>query len=315
MTTKLRSRSERTDSVRHFNRFYTKQIGVLQESLLNSGYSLSEVRVLYELAHSKQPTAKELGRDLGLDAGYLSRILTNFEEQKLLERKASESDGRQILIRLTKRGQSEVAKLEAGSREQIDVMLKDISESDQKKLLDAMKTIESILGDATKPATPYILRTHQIGDMGWVVHRHGILYGQEYGWNSEFEALVAEIVSKFIRNFDADRERCWIAEKDSEIIGSVFLVKQSSTVAKLRLLLVEPSARGLGVGNRLVAECINYARLVGYKKITLWTNDILHGARRIYERAGFHLVDEEEHHSFGHDLVAQTWELDLQSPS
>ena len=315
MTLKLRNRSERTDSVRHFNRFYTKQIGVLQESLLNSGYSLSEVRVLYELAHSKQPTAKELGRDLGLDAGYLSRILANFEKQKLLERKSSESDGRQILIRLTKRGQSEVAKLESDSRDQIDVMLKDISQNDQKKLLDAMKTIESILGDVAKPVEPYILRTHQLGDMGWIVHRHGILYGQEYGWNSEFEALVAKIVAKFITNFDADRERCWIAEKDSEIIGSVFLVKQSRTVAKLRLLLVEPSARGLGVGNRLVSECINYARLVGYKKITLWTNDILHGARRIYERAGFHLVDEEKHHSFGHDLVAQTWELDLQPRS
>ncbi len=314
MTTKLRDNSARTDSVRHFNRFYTKQIGVLQESLLNSGYSLSEVRVLYELAHRKQPTARELGRDLGLDAGYLSRILANFEEQKFLERKASESDGRQILIRLTKRGQSEVAKLESCSRDQINLMLKNISEPDQKRMLDAMKTIESILDDSVSPAAPYILRMHQLGDMGWVVHRHGALYGQEYGWNSEFEALVAEIVAKFLRNFDADRERCWIAEKDSEIIGSVFLVKQSRTVAKLRLLLVEPSARGLGVGNRLVAECINYARLVGYKKITLWTNDILHGARRIYERAGFHLIDEEKHHSFGHDLVAQTWELDLQSP-
>lgn len=315
MTIKLRDRSARTDSVRHFNRFYTKQIGVLQESLLNSGYSLSEVRVLYELAHRKQPTAKELGRDLGLDAGYLSRILANFEAQKFLERKSSEVDGRQILIRLTKRGQAEVAKLESCSRDQIDLMLKDISESDQKRLLDAMRTIESILDPSGKPAAPYVLRTHQPGDMGWVVHRHGALYGQEYGWNSEFEALVAEIVAKFLRDFDPDRERCWIAEKDSEIIGSVFLVKHSRTVAKLRLLLVEPSARGLGVGNRLVEECINYARLVGYKKITLWTNDILHGARRIYERAGFHLIDEEKHHSFGHDLVAQTWELDLQSSS
>lgn len=315
MTTKLRDHSARTDSVRHFNRFYTKQIGVLQESLLNSGYSLSEVRVLYELAHRQQPTAKDLGRDLGLDAGYLSRILANFEQHKYLERKSSESDGRQTLIRLTKLGQAEVAKLESSSRHQIDLMLKRISEPDQKRLLDAMKTIESILDHSSAPAVPYILRTHQPGDMGWVVHRHGALYGQEYGWNSEFEALVAEIVAKFLRNFDAERERCWIAEKDSEIIGSVFLVKQSRTVAKLRLLLVEPSARGLGVGNRLVAECINFARLVGYKKITLWTNDILHGARRIYERAGFHLVDEEKHHSFGHDLVAQTWELDLQSPS
>ncbi|MBS1952649.1 MAG: MarR family transcriptional regulator [Cyanobacteria bacterium SZAS-4] len=315
MTINLRDRSARTDSVRHFNRFYTKQIGVLQESLLNSGYSLSEVRVLYELAHRTQPTAKELGRDLGLDAGYLSRILANFEEQKFLERKASESDGRQILIRLTKRGQSEVARLESCSRDQIDQMLKNISESEQKRLLNAMKTIESVLDVSSNQASPYILRTHQPGDMGWVVHRHGALYGQEYGWNSEFEALVAEIVAKFLRNFDADRERCWIAEKNSEIIGSVFLVKQSRAVAKLRLLLVEPSARGLGVGNRLVEECINFARLVGYKKITLWTNDILHRARRIYERAGFHLIDEEKHHSFGHDLVAQTWELDLQSPS
>jgi len=315
MTTKFRSNAERIDSVRHFNRFYTKQIGVLQESLLNSGYSLSEVRILYELAQSKQLTAKELGRDLAVDAGYLSRILANFEDQKLVERKSSESDGRQILIRLTKRGQTEFAKLQSGAREQIDLMLQDLPDSEQKKLVEAMATIESILTDTTKAATPFILRTHQPGDMGWIVHRHAVLYGQEYGWNSEFEGLVAEIVAKFLKTFDADCERCWIAEKDFEIVGSVFLVKKSRTVAQLRLLLVEPSARGLGIGNRLVAECINFARLVGYKKITLWTNDILHGARRIYEKAGFHLVDQEKHHSFGHDLVAQTWELDLQTSS
>jgi len=312
MTTKLGSKSGRTEAIRHFNRFYTKKIGVLQESLLNSGRSLSEVRILYELAHSKEQTAKILCRDLGVDAGYLSRILARFEQQRLIERKVAQDDGRQSLIRLTRRGAAEFAKLNGAANDEIDSMLQELSDSDQQKIVDAMKSIESVLTGASKqsPAS-YILRPHQPGDMGWIVHRHGVLYGKEYGWNSELEALVAEIVAKFVREYDSDRERCWIAERDSEIIGSVFLVKKSRSVAKLRLLLVEPSARGMGVGQRLVSECINFARLVGYKKITLWTNDILHGARRIYEKAGFRLVDEEKHHSFGHDLGAQTWELDL----
>ena len=307
----MQKNNQRTDLVRRFNRFYTKQIGVLQESLLDSGYSLTEVRVLYELAHGNSLTAKKLGKELALDAGYLSRILTNFEQRNLLEREVAESDGRQILLRLTRRGNDEFAQLDNNARLQIDALLKNVPESSQNDLVAAMNTIESILTGATAPSPAYILRSHQPGDMGWIVHRHAVLYGKEYGWNAEFEALVAEIVAKFLKNFDLSRERCWIAERNSEILGSVFLVKQSRNVAKLRLLLVEPSARGLGIGTRLVSECITFARLVGYRKITLWTNDVLHSARKIYENAGFELVEEEQHHSFGHDLVAQTWELSL----
>ena len=311
-TTTARQINERTEAVRRFNRFYTKQIGVLQESLLDSGYSLTEVRVLYELAHSKQLTAKELGKELALDPGYLSRMLANFDKLKLVERTVSESDGRQTLLRLTRRGQAEVAQLEDGSRALVNEMLEKLAESEQKNLVRCMHSIESILTGGGDAAPAFILRPHQPGDMGWVVYRHAVLYGQDYGWNSEFESLVAEIVAKFINEFDSNRERCWIAERGTEIIGSVFLVKESDTVAKLRLLYVEPSARGLGVGARLVSECVNFARLVGYKKVTLWTHDIQHSARRIYERAGFKLVEEKPTHNFGHDLTAQTWELDLE---
>ena len=301
----------RVAAVRRFNRFYTKQIGLLHEGYLESPFSLSEVRVLYELAHREKPTAAELGRELGLDAGYLSRILRGFERRHLVERTASKADGRQSHLALTKRGRAAFAPLQARSHSDIGAMLGKLSGADQKRVLEAMHTIEGRLGARPEGTTAYVLRPHQPGDMGWVVHRHGALYAQEYGWDEQFEALVASIVAKFIQHYDPKRERAWIAEKDGEIVGSVFLVRQAATVAKLRLLLVEPRTRGLGIGARLVGECVHFARQAGYRKITLWTNSVLRAARRIYESAGFRLVHRERHRSFGHDLVGETWELPL----
>jgi len=298
-------------AVRRFNRFYTRQIGVLREKPYKGPFSLTEVRVLYELAHRERTTATGLSNDLGLDAGYLSRMLTGFERRGWLDKKPCKADGRQSLLSLTGQGRKIFAPLDARSRQEIGELLSDLAAGEQSQLIDAMRTIEKLLGaqSAEKPA--YILRSHQPGDMGWVVYRHGVLYSQEYRYDEHFEALVAEIVAKFIQHFDPKRERCWIAEKDGEIVGSVFLVRQSKTVAKLRLLLVEPAARGLGIGNRLVEECVHFARQVGYQKITLWTQSSLHAARSIYEKAGFRLVAQKPHHSWGHDLVAETWDLAL----
>ena len=301
----------RVAAVRRFNRFWTRQIGVLREGYLESEFSLAEVLVLYELAHREETTAGELGEELGLDAGYLSRILRGFEKRGLIRKRPSEVDGRRKLLRLTGRGREVFAPLDARSRDDIGVMLGGMSTQQQERLVGAMETIEGLLGAWPEPEVPYLLRPHQAGDIGWVVHRHGVLYAREYGWDERFEALVAEIVAKFIQHYDPKVERCWIAEREGEIVGSVFLVRQSEETAKLRLLLVEPEARGLGIGSRLVEECIRFARQVGYQKITLWTNDVLHSARRIYEGMGFRLVDEEPHHSFGHDLMGQTWELVL----
>jgi DNA-binding MarR family transcriptional regulator/GNAT superfamily N-acetyltransferase len=300
----------RIAAVRRFNRFYTQKIGVLREGLLDSAFSLTEARVLYELAHRDAPTASALSRDLGLDAGYLSRILRGFQRQGLLERTRSSSDGRQRHLALTRQGRAAFAPLDARSRKENGALLAPLSEPAQGRLVEAMSTIEGLLG-AGQAGAPYLLRAHQPGDMGWIIHRHAALYAQEYGWNVEFEALVAGIAAAFIRNYDAARERCWIAERDGAIVGSVLLVGKSATVAKLRLLLVEPQARGLGIGRRLVSECLRFARAAGYRKITLWTNANLHAARRLYEEAGFRLVAEAPHHSFGHDLVGQTWELKL----
>jgi len=301
----------RVAAVRRFNRFYTRQIGLLEEGYLKSPFSLSEVRVLYELAHQDRPTAAGLSRELGLDPGYLSRVLQGFEKRRLISRTRSESDGRQSHLGLTARGQAAFAPLERRSHQEIGEIVGTLPVPEQIRLVEAMHAIESILGARPERQAPYILRPHQAGDMGWVVHRHGALYAQEYGWDERFEALVAEVVAKFVHDFDPKRERCWIAEKDGEIVGSVFLVKRSKTVAQLRLLLVEPKARGLGVGARLVEECLRFARQTGYRKITLWTNSILRAARHIYEKAGFRLVHEEKHRSFGHDLVGETWERDL----
>jgi len=301
----------RVAAVRRFSRFYTQRIGVLGEHVYDSPFSLSEVRVLYELAHRDATTAAELGRDLGLDAGYLSRILSRFEKRRLLERRRATDDGRRSLVSLTRRGHDAFAPVHARSREDIGRLLGGLPEPEQARLVEALSTVERLLGARPEPKTPYLLRPHHAGDMGWVVHRHGALYAEEYGFDERFEALVATIVARFIERFDARRERCWMAEADGEVVGSVFCVKRSPTVAQLRLMLVEPRARGRGIGARLVGECVRFARHAGYRKMTLWTNSILVAARRVYDAAGFRLVESEKHHSFGRDLVGETWELTL----
>ena len=303
---------ERVVAVRRFNRFYTRTIGVLHEGLVGSPMSLTEGRVLYELAQRESATASQLAGELGLDSGYLSRILAGFEKRGMLEKRPSAEDARQLILGLTDQGRKMFATINARSHDEIAELLRPISNTDQARLITALATVETVLGGAQKAGAPsYILRTHQPGDIGWIIHRHAMLYAEEYGWDETFEALVAKIAAAFIENFDHRRERCWIAERDGEIVGSVLLVKDAAEVAKLRLLYVERKARGLGVGNRLVAECIGFARRSGYRKLTLWTNDILVSARRIYEAAGFSLVREEPHHSFGRDLVGQYWELPL----
>jgi DNA-binding MarR family transcriptional regulator/GNAT superfamily N-acetyltransferase len=303
---------ERVVAVRRFNRFYTRKIGVLHEGLLGSPMSLTEGRVLYELAQRGSATASQLAGELALDSGYLSRILAGFEKRGMLEKRPSAEDARQLILGLTDQGREMFATIDARSHEEIAELLRPISDTDQARLITALATVETVLGGAQKAGAPsYILRTHQPGDIGWIIHRHAVLYAEEYGWDETFEALVAKIAAAFIDNFDHRRERCWIAERDGEIVGSVLLVKDTPEVAKLRLLYVEPKARGLGVGSRLVAECIGFARRSGYRRLTLWTNDILVSARRIYEAAGFSLVREEPHHSFGRDLVGQYWELPL----
>lgn len=303
--------AQRVADVRRFNRFYTKKIGVLTDDYLKSPFSVSEARVIYELAHHEQTTATELGNELGLDAGHLSRILRDLQRQKLVDKQRSEADGRQTILRLSTKGQSAFATINSRSHSGIEAMLSKLATDDQMRLTQAMAQIEQLLSAPAEHKVPYILRLPQPGDMGWVVERHGAIYAQEYGWDEQFEALVAEIVAKFIKHYAPKFERCWIAEKDGENVGSVFLVKRSLSVAKLRLLLVEPKARGSGIGSRLVDECVRYACQVGYKKIILWTNSILVAARHIYEKAGFRLVESEPHHSFGHDLVGETWELEL----
>jgi DNA-binding MarR family transcriptional regulator/GNAT superfamily N-acetyltransferase len=302
---------QRVAAVRRFNRLYTQQIGVLREAYLRSPFSLAEARVLYELAQRDRPSASALARDLGLDPGYLSRILARFAKSRLLASERSARDRRMSHLVLTEKGARAFAEINARSRDEIGAWLGVMPAAAQARMVAAMHTIEGLLAARPEPKTPYLIRPHQPGDIGWVVSRHGALYAQEYGWDETFEALVAEIAARFIRRFDAKRERCWIAEKDGENVGSVFLVRKSATVAQLRLLIVDPKARGLGIGHRLVEECIGFARRAGYRKIVLWTNDILHAARRIYESKGFRLVEEERHHSFGRDLVGQIWELRL----
>ena len=306
------ARSEsRTASVRGFNRFYTKQIGLLRNGYQQSTLPLSEARVLYELAQRDAPTAAELSKELGIDAGYLSRILLGFKKRGFLLRKASKSDARQTHLFLSQKGKKMSAELDAKTQAQIETMLGRLSGDEQTRLVEAMHAIEGLLGARSEPKTPYLLRPHQPGDMGWVIHRHGALYSQEHGWDERFEALVAEIAARFIQKFEPKRERCWIAEKDGGMVGCVFLVRESERVARLRLLLVEPSARGLGIGHRLVEECTRFARQAGYKKITLWTQSILHPARRIYQQAGYRLSKQERHREFGYDLVGETWDLTL----
>ncbi len=303
----------RSEAVRRFSRFYTRQIGLLREAFLESPYTLGEGRVIYELAHHEETTASDLSAELDMDAGYLSRLLAGLEKRGVVRKRVSPEDRRRQLLSLTDGGQDAFAALNAASRREIVAMLSRLDDTDQGRLVHAMETIEDLLGAGPEQRVPYLLRPHQTGDMGWVVQRHGLLYNQEYGWDETFEALVAEIVARFILEFDRRCDRCWIAEREGQNVGSVFLVRhpERDGVAKLRLLLVEPSARGLGIGTRLVQECGRFARQAGYHAITLWTNSCLLAARRIYEAEGYRLVRSESHHSFGHDLVGETWELEL----
>jgi DNA-binding MarR family transcriptional regulator/GNAT superfamily N-acetyltransferase len=298
-------------AVRGFNRFYTRKLDVLDQHLHKTPFSLSEARVLFELARRGDLSAKGIGLELGLDPGYLSRIVQKFDEDGLISRKPLASDRRQYQLSLTAKGRAAFAKLERNSQDHVGLMLGALAGDDRKRLLGAMEIIERLLGAAHTPSPPAILRDPRPGDMGFVVQSHGARYASEYGFDSSFEALVAEIVAKFISSFDASRERCWIADIDGRAVGSVFLVRGDDEVAKLRLLLVEPAARGLGLGQRLVAECIAFARACGYRKITLWTQSILTGARKIYQDAGFVLVASEPHRSFGQNLIGETWEMKL----
>ncbi len=296
-------------AVRAFNRFYTRRIGVLDEGHLRSPFSLAEVRVLYELAHRERPLASELARDLGLDAGYLSRMLRGFQGRGLLARMPSRDDARQSRLGLTAKGKRTFAPLENRASEAVAEMLQPLTDGQRTSLAGAMDTIRGLLEPRAASEAPYSLRPHRPGDMGWVIHRHAVLYAREYGWDERFEALVAEIAARFIQNFDPQRERCWIAERAGEPLGSVFLVKESEDAARLRLLLVEPAARGLGLGSRLVEECVAFARQAGYRSIVLWTQSILHAAQHIYHKAGFALTHEEQHSEFGVPLTGQSWEL------
>lgn len=309
------SHDDCAERMRRFNRFYTRRIGVLGEGLLDSPFSLTDARVIYELAERDGAIASDLCRDLGLDTGYLSRILRRLGKAGLVARRQSRTDGRKSHLSLTAKGRRTFARLDRASHAQSRAMVAALSPEDLEKLAAAMDRIERLLGaDGAPPANggaPYVLRPPRPGDIGWVIHRHAALYAREYGWNDEFEAMVAEIGAAFIRNFDPRRERCWIAERDGEILGSVFLVRENETVGKLRLLYVEPSARGLGLGRGLVEECVRTARALGYRRLVLWTNDILSAARAIYVRLGFTLVKSEPHRSFGKDLVGEYWELDL----
>jgi DNA-binding MarR family transcriptional regulator len=298
-------------AVRAFNRFYTRRIGALGEKHLESPFSLTETRVLYELAHRDQPTASDIARELGLDAGYLSRILLRFEKRRLLARQRSAIDARESHLQLTAEGRKAFAPLDHGASRQVGDLLARLSPEERGQLVAAMRRIESLLEGKADGEDGIVLRGHRPGDMGWVVHRHGALYAQEYGWDERFEALVAEIAAVFIRNFDPRRERCWIAEKNGVPVGSVFLVRASDDSAKLRLLLVEPSARGSGLGRRLVEECIAFARQCGYRKITLWTQEVLAAARHLYEATGFRLVAQEWQQLFGPEMTAETWEREL----
>jgi len=297
-------------AVRAFNRFYTRKLGVLDQHLAKSPYSLSEARVLYELAHRDELAAKEIGGELGLDPGYLSRIVQNFEESGLITRKPLAADRRQFRLSLTAKGRQAFAKLDKASQDDVAAMLAPLSNDDGKRLTDAMATIEHLLEPSAARA-PFLLRSHRVGDMGWVISRQGIAYAEEYGWDISYEALVAEICAQFVKSYDPAREHCWIAEVHGEPVGSVFLVKASDKVAKLRLLMVEKKARGLGMGRALVEQCIRAAREKGYAKMTLWTQSCLLAARGIYQQAGFRKVAEEKHHSFGLDLVGETWEMEL----
>jgi DNA-binding MarR family transcriptional regulator/N-acetylglutamate synthase-like GNAT family acetyltransferase len=299
--------ADRVAAVRAFNRFYTARIGVLREGLHDTPHSLTEARVLFELGRNGPAEVADLRRTLAIDGGHLSRLLARLDAAGLVVREASETDARRRRVRLTERGREAYATLDQRSASEIGALLERLPEADQRRLVTAMDTVNRILGDRQPPPAAYVLREPEPGDLGWIVQRHGALYAQEYGWDETFEALVARIVADFAQSRDPRRERAWIAEVDGAPAGSVLCARRDDGTAQLRLLLVEPAARGLGIGARLVDECVRFARRAGYEEIALWTNDVLHAARRIYQRAGFTLLHEEPHHSFGHDLVGQTW--------
>jgi DNA-binding MarR family transcriptional regulator/GNAT superfamily N-acetyltransferase len=299
------------DAVRRFNRFYTRRIGALGEGHLETPFSLTEARVVYELAQRETATATELGQELGLDAGYLSRILRGFQERGLIDRRPSDTDARQSRLSLTDAGRASFAQLDAAARRDVGTMLDALPGLEQDRLVRAMGTVERVLGAAPEPAEPFILRSPRAGDLGWVVQIHGELYDREFGWDVRFEGLIADVIGGYVRNFDPARERCWIAERNGGNVGCVFVMRGSDDVAKLRLLIVDPGARGLGIGGRLVDECIRFSREAGYRTLSLWTNSVLLSARRIYEAKGFRLMHTEVHNSFGPDLTAETWELAL----
>lgn len=303
--------SDDVAAVREFNRFYTKLIGVLEDGLVRTPYTLTEARVLFELAQHDELEVGELRRELGLDPGYLSRLLGKLDAAGLTERTRSAADARRQVIRLTGRGRGVFDVLDRHTIDQIDGLLKPLSTADRARLREAMRTINELLGDERKDLRSYVIRDLRPGDLGWVISRNGALYAEEYGWDHTYEELVARIVAEFVQDRDRQRERAWIAELDGAPVGCVFCVREDESTARLRLLLVEPRARGLGIGARLVDEVLDFARRAGYKRIVLWTNDVLSSARRIYQRAGFELIGENRHTSFGKKLVGQDWGRDL----
>jgi DNA-binding MarR family transcriptional regulator/GNAT superfamily N-acetyltransferase len=311
MPTPARISAQRIAAVRRFNRFYTQRLGVLRRGWLDSPYSLTEARVLYEIEQRGRTTASDIGRELDFDAGYLSRILRRFHRLGLIHRQASPDDGRQTFLSITTRGRQAFAPLERRTEQQVGTLLERLSVPKQDHLIAAMRAIEAMMGAQPGADSQIVLRGPQPGDLGWVVARHAELYAVEYGWGEEFEGLCAQIVADFARNYDEDRERCWIAEMDGRNVGSVFLVKENDKVARLRLLLVDPTARGRGLGRRLIDECIRFAREHRYRSITLWTHQVLTAARHIYERAGFRLTSSEARHSFGCDVVSEHWDMML----
>lgn len=299
-------------AVRGFNRFYTRRLGIIEPKYLHSDWSLQEARIIYEIAQRRTCTATDLVRSLGLDPGYVSRTLRALQQRRIVARKPSKDDRRAAELTLTARGRKAFAELDQRSRDDIAAVLDALEDAERATVVNAMATIEQTLQpSASKRPTAYRLRAHRPGDIGWVISRHGAIYAREFGWDISFEALVADIGAQFLRDYDPARERCWIAEVGGQPVGSIFLVKASNEVAKLRLLLVEDAARSLGIGRALVDECIRFARETGYSSITLWTQSILLAARGIYQRAGFTRVKEEKHHSFGVDLVGETWEMKL----
>lgn len=300
-------------AVRRFTRFYTSRIGALQEGLFGGALTLTEGRVVFELSRRGQANATALGRELGLDPGYMSRLLRGLEGRELLIRTPSPTDGRQAILSLTEAGHAEADAMDGRAREQVAGMLERLAPGEREDLVQALQRAQQLLGAHEEPARAAIpvLRPPMIGDMGWVIHRHAVLYAREYGWNQEFEAMVAEIAARFIRDFDPGRECCWIAERAGGVVGSAFVVRDSERVARLRMVYVEPEARGVGIGGQLVRQCLRFAEQAGYARMTLWTNDILTAARAIYQRAGFQLIERNPYHGFGHDLIGETWERDL----